>query len=84
MTQKIDAVLDRVKEPESGLSISQLGLVKKLRHNKNRKKLTVYIDTIGPAKGCCAIMSAMLLSTTLENLAREFESEFPDLTVEFI
>ena len=84
MTQKIDAVLDRVKEPESGLSISQLGLVKKLRHNKNRKKLTVYINTIGPSKGCCALMSTMLLSTTLENLAGEFKREFPDLSVEFI
>jgi len=26
MKQKIDAVLDRVKEPETGLSIAQLGL----------------------------------------------------------
>jgi len=39
MIRKIDAVLERVKEPESGLSIAQLGLVAKLRYNPTKKKL---------------------------------------------
>jgi len=31
MIAKIDAVLERVKDPESGLPIARLGLVKRLR-----------------------------------------------------
>jgi len=36
MKRKIDGVLERVKEPESGLSIAELGLVTKLRYTDPR------------------------------------------------
>jgi metal-sulfur cluster biosynthetic enzyme len=84
MTCKIEAILNRVKEPESQLTIAQLGLVKKIRYNKISKKLSVFISAIGPSKGCCTVIGTLLLSTTLENLTQEFKKEFPDLAVEMI
>lgn len=84
MAQKIEAVLDRVKEPESQLSISQLGLVKKVRYNKGRRKLSVFINTIQPGKCACTVITALLLNTILKSLATEFRKEFPDLGVEML
>jgi metal-sulfur cluster biosynthetic enzyme len=84
MTCKIEAILNRVKEPESRLTVAQLGLVEKIRYHKMRKKLSVFISAIGPSKGCCTVTSALLLSTTLECLTQEFKKEFPDLSIEMI
>jgi hypothetical protein len=85
MTRKIDAVLDRVKEPESGLSIAQLGLVDKLRYNPTRKRLYIYTSTIRHnRKQCCTIIQGLLLSGTLNSLIAEFQKEFPDLAVEVV
>lgn len=77
-------ILDRVKEPESGLSVAQLGLVHKCRLNQNRGKLYLYISPIAPSKGCCALISTMLLDTTLESLTREFKKAFPEFSIQLI
>ena len=36
MIRKIDSVLDRVKEPESNLSVAELGIIQKLRYNESK------------------------------------------------
>jgi metal-sulfur cluster biosynthetic enzyme len=84
MINKIDAVLDRVMEPESNLSIAQLGLVKKLRYVENKK--TLYIFTRDPTAppACCTIIANLLQTTISEKLIQEFQIEFPDLTIEFV
>jgi hypothetical protein len=85
MTRKIDAVLARVKEPESGLSIAQLGLVEKLRYNPTRKKLYIFTSPIrNNRKQCCTILQGLLISGTLNALTEEFRKEFPDLAVEVV
>ena len=85
MTRKIDAVLERVKEPESGLSIAQLGLVAKLRYNPTRKKLYIFTSTIRHnRKQCCTVSQGLLIYGTLNSLTEEFRKEFPDLAVEVV
>ena len=84
MIEKIDAVLERVREPESGLSIAQLGLVERLRYSERRKKLYVFTRPIGSPPGCCIIIAKLLQTTTGEGLKREFQKEFPDLSIEFV
>ena len=85
MKQKIDKVLDRVKEPESGLSIAQIGLVKKLRYNPTRKKMYIFTSTIRHnRKQCCTVLQGLLISSTLNSLTEEFKKEFPDLAVEVV
>ena len=85
MKAKIDSVLERVKEPESNLSIAQLGLVDKLRYNPTRKRLYIYTSPIRHnRKQCCTILQGLLISGTLNSLIAEFQKEFPDLAVELV
>ena len=85
ITRKIDAVLERVKEPESGLSVAQLGLVERLRYNEKDKKLSVFTCFIKPNHHyCCTVLQGLLISGVLNALTEEFQKEFPDLSVEFV
>ena len=83
MISKIDGVLDRVKEPESDLSITQLGLVKRISYSEKQKKLCVFTNSIKKPPLCCTIPAMLLLSTTTERLTAELKKEFPDLSIEF-
>ena len=83
MKQKIDAVLDRVKEPTTGLSIAQLGLVRRLRYIESKKKLVVFFSTTHQhVPKCCKIIQGLLLTDILKALTEEFTKEFPELTIE--
>ena len=85
MIRKIDAVLEKVKEPESGLSIAELGLVEKLRYNPTRKRLYIFTSTIRQnRKQCCTVLQGLLISGTLNSLTEEFRKEFPDLAVQVV
>lgn len=85
MKQKIDAVLDRVKEPETGLTIAQLGLVERLRYSEQKKKLSVFLSTINRNQHrCCTIIQGLLLSSILNSLTEEFKKEFPELAIEIV
>ena len=84
MKQKIDAVLDTVKEPESGLSVGEIGLVQKFRYVSSKKTLYVFRNSILPSKGCCNIMSNMLLAATQKNLLDALKASFPELTIEMV
>jgi hypothetical protein len=80
--KKLDGVLHRVKEPESGLSLSQLGLVERFRYSAKDRRLIVFKSKIMPGKGCCTLISNMLLHSTLESLIKELQYEFPDFSIE--
>ena len=84
MIQKIDSVLDRVKEPESGLSVGEIGLVQKFRYNASKRTLYVYRNPILPSKGCCTILSNVLLETTQKELLHELETAFPELVISMV
>jgi metal-sulfur cluster biosynthetic enzyme len=85
MKQKIEEVLDRVKEPETGLSIAQLGLVERLRYSKSKKKLSVILSALNRGQHkCCMVIQGLLLSSILNSLTEEFKKEFPELTIEVI
>ncbi len=84
MKKELDAVLDRVKEPESGLSLSEIGLVQKFRYLPHKKTLYVYRNPIHPTKGCCTLISNMLLETVQKNLLAELRAAFPGLRIELV
>ncbi len=84
MKQKIDAALDMVKEPESGLSVGEIGLVQKFRYVSSKSILYVYQNPIAPSKGCCIIMSGMLLEAVQKNLLDTLKKSFPELTIELV
>jgi len=85
MKEKIDSVLDTVKEPETGLTMAQLGFVERIRYNAEKKKLTVFSCNLKPNhKYCCTIIQGLLISGTLNSLTEAFQKEFPDLSVEVL
>jgi metal-sulfur cluster biosynthetic enzyme len=85
MKEQIDAVLDRVKEPVTGFSIAQLGLVERLRYSESKKKLFVFLNAENPrTPKCCKIIQGLLLSDILKALTEEFNKEFPELSVEIV
>ena len=85
MQTRIDNVLDRVKEPETGLTIAQLGLVERVRYHENLRKLTVVcVNLKHNVHFCCTVMQGLMISSTLNAISKEFQKEFPDLSVEVV
>jgi len=84
MIRKIDGVLSRVKEPESLLSIGQLGWVRRIRYDEERKKLSVFTNSLQQTQKCCTIMASLLVSGTMKSFTEELQKEFPDLSIEFV
>lgn len=84
MKKNLQAVLDKVKEPESGASLSTLGLVNRIRYIEKQKKLLVILNPTRSGKLCCAVLSALILNTIKRDLAVELEKEFPHLVVEYL
>ena len=85
MKEKIDLVLDTVKEPETGLTMAQLGFVERIRYNEEKRKLTVFSSNLKPnRKSCCTVIQGLLISGTINSLTDAFQKAFPDLTVEVV
>jgi len=86
MIKKIDSILDRVKDPESDLSVAKLGLVKKVRYSKKENLLYIFTDFVSHSPGCmtCAGIAMVISAAILKNIEAEFQKEFPDLTIEFV
>jgi metal-sulfur cluster biosynthetic enzyme len=85
MKEKIDRVLDTVKEPESGLTMAQLGFVERVRYSEEKKKLTVFSCNLKHnRKSCCTVIQGLLISGTINSLTDAFQKSFPDLTVEVV
>ncbi len=83
MARKIDAALERVKDPESGYSIAKLGIVERLRYNAEKNKLYVFTDFVSHQPSCmaCVGIAAVVIAGLRERLVEELSAEFPDLTV---
>lgn len=79
--EKIDKILDRVKDTGSGLTLAQLGLVKKVRFNGDQKKLTLFLEGISSQKACCIAMNLTILGDIEARLKSEFQKEFPGFEI---
>ena len=82
MKKKLQSVIERVKDPETNVAISELGLVERFRYYPEQKKLSVFLNPVRPGKVCCSIISSLLLSSTLKDLMNELQKEFPDCYLE--
>ncbi len=86
MKRKIDAVLDRVKDPESGYSVAELGVVTRLRYNDEKKELYIFTDFAAHEPGCltCVGIASMIRNSIERWLTEEFGKEFPGVSVVFV
>jgi len=86
MTRKIDAILARVKDPESGLPLDRLGLVTRVRYNEALQEVYIFTDFTDHLPSCftCRGIAMAIMSSLVRDLRGEFEKEFPDITIEFV
>jgi len=86
MKRKIDAVLERVKDPESDLPLSRLGVIERLRYNEEKQELYIFADFLSHQPGCmtCVGIAATIIAGIKRQLLQEFQKEFPHLRVMFV
>jgi hypothetical protein len=86
---RFDDVLQRVKEPQSGLSLSEIGLVSKFTYSAAEKTILVYFDFGRPTFVCptCTEVNGVVNGIVRESLERllreELQKEFPGFSIEF-
>ena len=84
MKNKLSSILERVKEPQSGLSISEMGYVAGIKHEPITNKLIVVTDTRITPKACCMVFNLFGISRIENLLTDELKKEFPELEVKFV
>jgi metal-sulfur cluster biosynthetic enzyme len=78
MKRKIETVLKRVREPETGRSVGELNLVSRLRYSEKEKILQIFMN-IGDPRSTCLVCSIVN-----EQVLEEMGKEFPELRLELI
>ena len=86
MSQKIQSILERVKDPESDLSFDRLVIVKRVRYNEDKNEMYIFTDFLQHRPGCiaCSGVAMTIMATIQKNLTEEFRKEFPDISIEFV
>jgi metal-sulfur cluster biosynthetic enzyme len=86
MTRKIGAILERVKDPESGLGIERLGIIERVRYNGEKQQMYIFTNFLGHRPNCpsCSGIALALMASIQRDLAQEFKKEFPELDIEFV
>jgi len=84
--EKIDAILKRVRDPESGLPIAELNLVQRVRVSDEHSLIYLEIPFDQHTPGCltCAGIAMTIIVGIKRQLSEAFEQEFPGYTVEYI
>ncbi len=80
---KLADILDRVKDPENGMSVTQMNLVAGIKYNEPAKEFEVYMHSVKTAKACCAVFQLSAYAQIEELLKKEIEKEFPNNFVIF-
>ncbi len=82
---KFDAVLAKVKEPQSSLSVGELGLVKKFSYHPKDTTILVHLDFGPQIMTCpaCTAVDGFILTTIHRDLKAALETEFPGWTILF-
>jgi len=83
--EKLDGVLDRVKDPITELSMAELNLVSKITYSAKEKVLAVRLEGAAPRHECpaCSAMNGEVLTGIERMLREELLKEFPGFTIEY-
>lgn len=83
MINRIEKVLNKVKEPETFRSVSELGLVKKVTYSAGWQRMIVYTDIEAPRSTCavCYVVTETIRESIQRDLQEAFEKEFPELSI---
>ena len=80
---KFDRVLSGVIEPQSELSIGELGLVKKFSYHENEKTVVVHLDVKKQDYQCpaCFAVDQFVIERLERDIRAALEKEFPLSTI---
>ncbi len=85
ITVKFDAILANVKEPQSELSLADLGLVSKLTYYAADKTIVAHMNFANPGGAecpACSLINDMMKSSIERDLKAAILVEFPGWKVE--
>ncbi len=80
---RLQQVLDRVKDPENGMPVSDMNLVAGIKYREAKLLFEVYLYPSQGAKACCLLLQLNAYSTMEQLLKKEITTEFPDHRVVF-
>lgn len=85
MQRKIDAILARVKEPETLRTVGDLNLVKRVRYSPSRHAFEVFLNVNTAGSSClvCGVVTATIQRTIERELQEAFTQDFPGCQVTF-
>ncbi|HKK65684.1 MAG TPA: hypothetical protein VJ967_07505 [Clostridia bacterium] len=83
---KLDAVLENVKDPESNLPIGDLGVIEKFRYSEEGSTIYVFtkFNSHRPACMTCVGISMAIENTLYRLIKEELNRQFSDFKVEFV
>jgi metal-sulfur cluster biosynthetic enzyme len=81
--KKIDAALGRIKEPQSELPITDLGIVRNIRYSEKEMALDISLAVGYPSGYCpaCAAINSVVEKTIERLIKEEFGKEFPGFRI---
>ena len=82
---KFDAVLASVKEPQSELSLAELGIVKKFSYHAPEETIVAHLNFKTPSYECPACFAAneFVINGIERNLRTALEMQFPGWKIRF-
>lgn len=84
MKEKLGEILDSTIDPESGMSVSQMGLVKGIKYNSIAHKFFVYLNQFKLAKAQGLVFLFSGQKPIVDMLEEKIIKEFPGMSVQFI
>lgn len=83
---RIDEILSRLRDPESGLTLAELNLVRRVRVAEEERMIYLDVPFDDHAPGClaCAGIAMTIIQGIRRDLRQAFGEAFPGYTVEFM
>lgn len=80
-----DSILDMVKEPQSELSLAELGLVSKIRYFKKDKTIIAFMNFATHSRSecpACFAVNDLIRQSITRDLRNALSAAFPGWTIE--
>ncbi len=86
MKERFDHILETLKDPESSLPLSRLGVVKRFRYDEEGKNIYVFTDFGSHRPGCltCAGISMAIENSICRDLSDALKDSFPGFRIEIL
>jgi metal-sulfur cluster biosynthetic enzyme len=83
---RFDQALEDVKDPESALPLSRLGVVKRFRFDEEGKNIYVFTNFASHRPGCltCAGITMVIEKSISRDLKAALQGSFPGFSIEIL